>query len=270
MLLSAQEEPLQPLTERTGTYVVFLLLRFTFISFCIAGRLPLSIVCGFLGLQKFCNQIWTVQVVFWLPRVIFPATQAHENTACVSLRMQPPVKICWCLFHLEGCMTTTTPPRTLTQRSLSTWEDTLLSLSPPADSGPFPPHTLPPPPLPLAHRLASCPSSQVKSSCSLIGRKQEEWADTYWSWRHPPWKGCWDLKLKSVVAAGVNVQWQFKMLTIVWDTSYFVFSHKGILNHSSAVSNIHSATLWTYSIHSSSTHTFPHKDKWYREIYVRK
>lgn len=59
---------------------------------------------------------------------------------------------------------------TLTQRSLSTWEDTLLSLSPPADSEPFPPRILPPPPLPLAHHLASCPSSQMMSSCSLMGQ----------------------------------------------------------------------------------------------------
>lgn len=64
------------LTNHLQTYIVFFLLWFTFISFCVSGRLPLSLLCWFLRLQKFCDQIWTVQVVLWLPRVIFTVNSA--------------------------------------------------------------------------------------------------------------------------------------------------------------------------------------------------
>ncbi len=55
--------------------------------------------------------------------------------------------------------------------------------------------------------------------------------------------------------------------------------HRWMVNHSAEcsfkwVTNIYSATLLktdiTLFIPRLSTHTLPHKDKWYREIYVRK
>lgn len=68
-------------TEKFGTCIIFFLLCFTLVAFRVSGRLPLPVVRQLLGLQEFRNQIRTVQVVFWLPRVIFPATQVQKSNS---------------------------------------------------------------------------------------------------------------------------------------------------------------------------------------------
>lgn len=55
------------------TYIFFLFLGSTLLSFCTGlGGLPLArgLMGSFLGLEELCDQVWTVQVIIWLPCVV--------------------------------------------------------------------------------------------------------------------------------------------------------------------------------------------------------
>lgn len=82
-----QKHAHQYIKKKPFTYVVFLLLRFALVAFCFSHCLPLPFVCRFLRLQELGDQIWAVQIVLWLPRVVLTAAQVHTESHLVSPRV---------------------------------------------------------------------------------------------------------------------------------------------------------------------------------------